>query len=332
PEDVAVVDQEGDLLSSRDADPSLERSERQLAYVDRVESHLQDKVASLLTTVAGPDRFRAEVNATMDFTDSEQTRESYDPERRALRSEQSLEESRQLEKLMEGVPGALSNQPPAPAQAPETAEQEEETAAGAGQPEQTRVRATRNFEVDRTISHTRHQVGRLERLAVSVVLDDARPAEGEDASGWTDEELAEISSLVQTAVGYRADRGDVVTVASSPFLVTEPEPVEPAPFWTETWFLELSKQVLGALIVLLIVVMLLRPLFKSVSKAGENLRTQQHLALASRQGQVSGSRTGDDALPAPADDGQKLEAVRGMVAEKPETVARVVRQWTLANE
>lgn len=345
-EDVAVVDQRGKLLSREDEDPALERTERQLAYIQRLEDQMREKVANILNTVAGPDRFRAEVNADVDFTTVEQTEESYDPEARVLRSEQSLEESRIGAQTAGGVPGALTNQPPGPAMAPETAAAAAGEAAGGegapSRPEQTRVQATRNFEVDRTISHTRHQVGSISRLSVSVVVDEQRPgaavatADGEaedQPAPWTEAELSRIESLVKTAVGFDAARGDIVTVASSPFFVEQVELAEPAPFWMETWFLELSKQVLGAIIVLLIVVVLLRPMFRNLSKAGDTIKTQEALAATRAQAESNAALPGGGGrLPAPAGDDMKLESVRTMVKESPESVARVVKQWTLAHE
>lgn len=327
PERVTLVDQRGELLSRKEHDPALERTERQLAYIQRLESKLQEKVANLLRTVAGPDRFRAEVNADVDFTTMEETEESYDPELRALRSEQSLTESRVGGDSVGGVPGALSNQPPGVASAPEVATDLAVDSAPPPRPEETRVEATRNFEVDRTISHTRHHVGEIARLTVSVVLDDGRPGGSEEAEAtWSEADLARVEALVKTAVGYREDRGDTVTVASSPFVVTEAAAVEPTPFWMETWFLELCKQVLGAIIVLLIVMVLLRPMFRNLSRAGDSIRSHhQHLAMETQAAAAAGvsARLGDD---------RKLETVRTMVQEQPETVARVVKQWTQSHE
>ncbi|MAT83617.1 MAG: flagellar M-ring protein FliF [Gammaproteobacteria bacterium] len=332
PEDVAVVDQRGALLSRKDEDPALERTERQLAYIQRLEAKLQEKVANILTTVAGPDRFRAEVNADVDFTTVEETEESYDPEQSVLRSEQNLEESRTGGNLAAGIPGALANQPPGGGVAPETAEQAVGAPGAAARPEQTRIQSTRNFEVDRTISHTRHQAGQVARLTVSVVLDDVRPggaaadAEG-DQPAWSDAELERVSALVKTAVGFREDRGDTVTVMSSPFVLGEVDPVEASPFWMEPWFLELMKQVLGAIIVLLIVIVLLRPLFRNLSDAGESIRNHKNMAL-----QAQAAAAGGGAVAGQLGSDRKLESVRTLVHEQPETVARVVKQWTLGNE
>ena len=332
PEDVAVVDQRGALLSRKDEDPALERTERQLAYIQRLEAKLQEKVANILTTVAGPDRFRAEVNADVDFTTVEETEESYDPEQSVLRSEQNLEESRTGGNLAAGIPGALANQPPGGGVAPETAEQAVGAPGAAARPEQPRIQSTRNFEVDRTISHTRHQAGQVARLTVSVVLDDVRPggaaadAEG-DQPAWSDAELERVSALVKTAVGFREDRGDTVTVMSSPFVLGEVDPVEASPFWMEPWFLELMKQVLGAIIVLLIVIVLLRPLFRNLSDAGESIRNHKNMAL-----QAQAAAAGGGAVAGQLGSDRKLESVRTLVHEQPETVARVVKQWTLGNE
>lgn len=338
---VAVVDHNGKLLSRQDADPGLEQTERQLEYIARLESQLQDKVARILTSVVGRDRFQVQINAAVDFTVLEQTAESFDPEQRALRSEQSLEESRTGGELAGGVPGALSNQPPPPATVPETAEAAAETQAAASRSESNRVQATRNFEVDRTISHTRHPVGRIERLSVSVVVDqqksgaaaDAEGEEGADAS-WSEAELAELTELVKSAVGFSADRGDQVTVVGSPFYVPETELLEAAPFWTEPWFMEMVRLGLGAVGVLLIMLMLLRPLFKTLSQAGESKREQEYQALQQQLLAAYGPQQGpeQERISWMSDSHPKLGAVRNMAAESPETVARVVRQWTLANE
>jgi flagellar M-ring protein FliF len=328
PESVAVIDQRGGLLSGDDADPALERTERQLAYIQRLERNLQGKVASILQTVAGPDRFRAEVNADVDFTAVEQTAESFDPEPRALRSEQNLQETRIGGDVAMGIPGALTNQPPGAGTAPEQAEAEGVELEAPPRPEQSRIQSTRNFEVDRTISHTRQQVGEISRLTVSVVLDEARGGGVDGAAGepWSEVELERIAALVRSAVGFREERGDLVTVASSRFVVNAVEPVEAAPFWMESWFLDLSKQILGAIIVLLIVIMVLRPMFRNLSKAGDTIKTHTRVT---RESQSAGA--GAHAVPARLED-RRLESVRTMVAEQPETVARVVKQWTLANE
>lgn len=134
-----------------------------------------------------------------------------------------------------------------------------------------------------------------------------------------------MTALVKNAVGFREERGDTVTVASSPFAVTEVETVEAPAFWMEPWFLELCKQVLGAIIVLLIVVMLLRPMFRNLSNAGDTIRTHKQLAMQAQQ-------AGSGGVPGRFDDDRKLESVRSLVAQQPETVARVVKQWTLSNE
>jgi flagellar M-ring protein FliF len=169
-ENVTVVDQQGNLLSNFEESQELAVAHKQLDYTHKIEQRLVTRIQAILSPLLG-EGFHAEVSADIDFTRVEQTDELFSPEVTAVRSEQTLEESR-ANGAVGGIPGALSNQPPADGQAPE------QVGAGAGGGEQAagakgtmRRQATRNYELDRTISHTRHQVGKLERLSVAVVVD-----------------------------------------------------------------------------------------------------------------------------------------------------------------
>jgi flagellar M-ring protein FliF len=197
-DDVAVIDQSGRLLSASAKDEQLEQSERQLAYIARIESQLQDKIGNILSPTVGANRFSAEVSAEVDFTRTEETEELYNPDLLALRSEQRLDEENVGELPVAGVPGTLTNQPP---------ETQPSQAGIAVAPEpvnrRSRSQSTRNYEVDRTISHTRHAVGALSRLTVSVVVDDTIVADvntGETISQpWTAEELQRLNAEAAAA-------------------------------------------------------------------------------------------------------------------------------------
>lgn len=198
-EDVAVVDQSGKLLSVQDEDAALEQSERQLAYIAKIESQLQDKINNILLPTLGPDRYSAEVSAEVDFTRTEEAEELYNPDLVALRSEQRMDEESVGEPQVGGVPGTLTNQPP------ETAPDAPDAAEGEVVNRRSRSETTRNFEVDRTVSYTQHTVGSLTRLTVSVVVDDigvADPDSGEiTQQPWPEEELERLATLVRNAVG-----------------------------------------------------------------------------------------------------------------------------------
>src|ERR1700674_5067415 len=184
--DVTLVDQTGALLNSPDENAEQAASTRQFAYTRKLEQSYQQRIIDLLEPIVGPGRVRATVTADMDFTVTEETRENYDPQKTAVRSEQTSNEQRKAGDGAEGIPGALSNQPPGtsvaptipgaatpgtPAAAPGTPGAAQSAAAGSG-PSSSAQRSTRNFEVDRTLSYVKQPVGVLKRLNVGVVLDD----------------------------------------------------------------------------------------------------------------------------------------------------------------
>ncbi|MEE4283676.1 MAG: flagellar basal-body MS-ring/collar protein FliF, partial [Pseudomonadales bacterium] len=335
--DVVVVDQSGFLLSEGSEDRSLRRSQQDMALVRAHEQALQSKISNILTPWIGGDRFSAEVNATMDFTRSQESEELYNPDLVALRSEQRSEEQNVgVNQIAAGVPGTLSNQPPEFGAVNEAADTQESVRSSS-------VRSTRNYEVDRTLSYTEHQVGRVTRLSVTVVVDDQvtiDPETGEATSTpWAPEEIEHLTQAVQTAVGFRADRGDSVSVVNRAFYRPPVIAALDTPIWAESWFVELIKQVLGGIAIIIVIFGLLRPLFKNLSQAGEMVREQQSLAIADmtqiREAALSEAVPG---LPSPINLGgdetsaQKMETVRNLIGEDPNRVAQVVKHWVNEDE
>ncbi|MFK7733964.1 MAG: flagellar basal-body MS-ring/collar protein FliF [Pseudomonadales bacterium] len=301
-EDVTIVDQLGNLLSNSENGRDLEMASRQLDYKNRLEQDFNERVNSILGPIVGAGNYRSEVTLDVDFTEMEQTDEIYNPDLQSVRSEETLEEQRSGgdDALAGGVPGALTNQPPAAANV--TADNPGAGAAGAdgaGAGSSSKRQSTRNYELDRTISHTRHQVGKVQRISVAVVVDhkmvpkpveeatvaegeeetadeeegseegDAAPAEPEMiAEPWDEEQLQRLTQLVKDTVGFSAARGDSVNVINAEFVKQKP-PVafEAPPIWEQAWFKTLVKQVLGGLFVLILVFGVLRPTLKNLSKA-----------------------------------------------------------------
>ncbi len=343
---VTVIDQSGRLLSGQDEDEGFADTDRQLRYVKQVETKLNEKIRNILLPTVGANRFMAEVAADVDFTSVEETEELFNPDLPALRSEQTVNEQRVGDGADGGVPGALSNQPPAVATAPEAAGDAVAAAANpASVPRRSRNQATRNFELDRTISHTRHQVGRVTRLTVSVVLDDQAIAgkDGADTTyvAWDEQELERLTALVKNAIGYSAARGDNVSVVNRAFQVERFEAAEPVPFWMEAWFLDIVKQVMGALLILALLFGLLRPLFKSLSTAGAQSANDQTLARIANMNagggpqmynDFNGARGHQGMLPGGAPYQNQLGTVRGLVADNPARVAQVVKHWVAKDE
>lgn len=347
-EDVTVVDQHGSLLSMIDEASDLTVATKQHQYTKTVESNILQRVNSILEPVVGSEKFRAQVSADVDFTAVEQAAETFNPDMPAIRSEQTLNETRAANDLAVGIPGALTNQPPGMAEAPEQIDPNTGLPINTT-PTNKREQATRNYELDRTISYTKHQQGQIKRLTVAVVVDDkiVRNAEGiEQRVAWTETELEQLSLLVRDAVGFSAVRGDSVNVLNSSFMNRDGMLVdgmlveEPLPWW-EVWIVPNIRYIVGLLLFLAIVFGVLRPLFKGLSNSGgskiEEEEERQLAALEAANGiSLDGvsdetvTLTGGTAfmLPSPHMDYEdQINAIKGLIADDPGRVAQVVKRW-----
>ena len=370
---ITVVDQKGNLLSDQAENSEMTMAGKQFDYSRRMESMLTQRVHNILQPVLGNDRYKAEVSADVDFSAVESTAEQFNPDQPALRSEQSVNEQRTASNGPQGVPGALSNQPPAPASAPQTTggaaapagmiqpgqplvdangQQIMDPATGqpmlAPYPADKRLQSTKNFELDRSISHTKQQQGRLNRLSVSVVVDDqvkVNAANGETTRApWSADELARFTRLVQDAVGFDASRGDSVSVINMPFSAERGEVIADIPFYSQPWFWDIVKQVLGVLFILVLVFGVLRPVLNNITGGGKGkelagLGSDVELGgMGGLDGELSNDRVSlggpqSILLPSPSEgyDAQ-LNAIKSLVAEDPGRVAQVVKEWINADE
>ncbi|QHG66277.1 flagellar basal-body MS-ring/collar protein FliF [Pseudomonas putida] len=366
---VTVVDQRGNLLSEQLQDTALTMAGKQFDYSRRMEGMLTQRVHNILQPVLGNDRYKAEVSADLDFSAVESTSEQFNPDQPALRSEQAVNEQRASSQGPQGVPGALSNQPPGPASAPQTTggaaapagaiqpgqplvdangQQIMDPATGqpmlAPYPSDKREQTTKNFELDRSISHTRQQQGRLTRLSVAVVVDDQVKV---DASGettrapWGAEDLARFTRLVQDAVGFDASRGDSVTVINVPFAADRGEEIADIAFYQQPWFWDIVKQVLGVLFILVLVFGVLRPVLNNITGGGKQAAADSDMELGGMIGldgelandRVSLGGPSSILLPSPTEGYEaQLNAIKGLVAEDPGRVAQVVKEWINADE
>lgn len=359
PENITVVDQKGTLLSQLVLDdPQLVAANKQLEYSHRIEQQLRDRVNSILAPLLGQNKFRAEVSADIDFTAVEEAGELYNPDTPAIRSEQRIDEQR-ASGTVSGVPGALSNQPPADGQAPEQVAGAQPGAAAGPQGTgpsaapagaaggtaggRMREQLVRNYELDRTLSYTKHQVGKMRRLTVAVAVDnrlaaDAKP--GDAGAPLAPEELERLAILVRNAVGYDAARGDVVNVVNTPFVpvVEEEVATEGVPFYQQPWVLGIAKQVGALLIVLVLVLAVLRPMIKSLTQSGRETRqvaapAVPEMSATAPMGAMGGETVtlgGAPGMMLPGADNsydQQLTAIKGMIAEDPGRVAQVVKRW-----
>lgn len=342
--DVTLVDQKGNLLTRNDQNSPDALLAKQLAHTSQYEDSMSKRISSILEPIIGAGRFRAEVAADLDFSNVERAEELYNPDQQALRSERVVDEQRSGSELG-GIPGALSNQPPAQATAPEVAGANAENTAATAPAGDMRRQATRNYELDRTVSYVRNEQGKVRRLTVAVALDDIRRVDPQTGAvtqtPWPEQELQRMAMLVRDAVGYSAARGDSVTVVNTAFTPVESIDFVAPSFWEQPWFWDLMKQVLAGLVVLVLVLMLLRPTLRSLASGGRSARDRELLgeegyggALAS-DAAIANALSHDDDLLLPGVSesyDRKLNALKGLIAEDPARVAQVMRQWVNADE
>ncbi|HET6433836.1 flagellar basal-body MS-ring/collar protein FliF [Dyella sp.] len=348
PGQVSVVDQQGQLLTGDAPDSAAAVGDTRLRLATRIENTYAQRIEELLTPLVGAGKVRAQVYADLDFSQTEKATETYDHDHPALRSEQTASEQRSDGSASGAVPGALSNQPPNTVSQPTAANPQggpgkaagatgsNATTAAAVTPTESNSSATRNYELDRTISHVSDPAGRLARLSVAVVVDDKVSGSGKDVKNvpFTAQELEHLTDLAKNAVGFNAARGDTVSVVNQAFhRETASDDALPAmPFWQRPGMLDLIKQGAGILVALLVAFGLLRPLLKGLSRGPARPATAAAAALPSPMPKVS-VRVDDIPEDEPARIGQamayeqKINMARRLVSENPKQVAQVVRSW-----
>jgi flagellar M-ring protein FliF len=279
---------------------------------------------------------RATVTADVDFTVTEETHENYDPQKTAVRSEQTSSDTRKSGEGAEGIPGALSNQPPGTAGAPPNLAGPASVTPGAGEsasntPTSSSQRSTRNFEVDRTLQYVKQPVGSLKRLSVGVVLDDWQKV-GSDGTVTTtpmsDTDIKRFTELVRQSIGLKADRGDQINVLNQTFKTDAPPPApEPTPIWEQPWVKSVGKQVVGAVLVLVLAFLVLKPLMKSLTTAAARIGAGGGVSADQGDDRVTLSGQGGNPIKLSPSFEQQIAAARTLVGQDPRRAAQVVKEW-----
>lgn len=351
PSRVTVTDSNGRLLNSGSQDVVSARARRELELVQQKEAEYRTKIESILVPILGPENFTSQVDVSMDFTAVEQTAKRFNPDLPSLRSEMTVENNT-TGGSSGGIPGALSNQPPMESSIPQDATADagttESVTAGNSHRE-----ATRNFELDTTISHTRQQIGVVRRISVSVAVDFKPGAAGENGQvarvARTEQELTNIRRLLEGAVGFSTQRGDVLEVVTVPFMDQLVEDVPAPELWEQPWFWRAVKLGVGALVILVLILAVVRPMLKRLiypdsvnmpedSRLGNELAEieDQYAAdtlgmLNTKDAEYSYADDGSILIPNLHKDDDMIKAIRALVANEPELSTQVVKNWLQDN-
>ena len=254
---VTILDQNGNMLSSVREGGEQSMDATQLKYVRQIEQDYIKRIEAILIPIAGQQNIRAQVTADIDFSQVEQTAEIYKPNSKpgtaAVRSSQTMDALNGINSTG-GVPGALTNQPPVPATAPITnppgGPNGAGTAAGSSTAN-TRKEATTNFEVDRTIQHTKQPMGNIRRLSVAVVMNNHSVVDKKGiptSEPYTEAQKAQMIALVKDAMGFDEKRGDTLDLLNSAFN-DEHEEIPEVPWWKDKENIALFKTMMIWLVV-----------------------------------------------------------------------------------
>ncbi|MCW9047946.1 MAG: flagellar basal-body MS-ring/collar protein FliF [Gammaproteobacteria bacterium] len=338
-ENVTVVDQNGHLLSSGDMTGSVAMTGREYDYSRQVERDFEQRIEHLLEPIIGAGKVRATVNANIDFTQQESTEELYNNDNQTLRSEQSSSSKRFDNSEGGGVPGALANQPPEGGQLVEGV-------GGVGEGELTKTpsnsnnNVVKNYEVDRTIRHSRQNSGVIKRLTVAVLVDDRIVVEDGETTRTplTEDEIARVTSLVQQTIGFDQQRGDKVNVINASFTPLEAIEALPEPsIMDNKWVQFALKWIWPFILILIVIFTILKPSIKGLTSyvpPTPVLASSQGADGEGGAGSGSGGEGGvaqlehhEDAIPLPSDSDEKVEFAKSMVQQDPKKVANVVKDW-----
>ena len=267
-ENVTVVDQNGNLLSDTSKKIGANNLDpEQLKYVNEIQDSISKRVESIITPIVGAKNVRAEASAEIDFSSLEQAAETYKPNQktddatvRSMQSNESLTPNGSND--ASGVPGALSNQPPANATAPITAPADATAATGTAPaiaPVFTQKNTTTNFEVDKTVKYVQQAMGGIKHLSVAVVVNNMSVTDKAGKVTYrplTAAEKKQINDLAMQAMGFNKERGDSLTVVNSSFAGEPVEVVPEVPMWKSPETIEYAKDALRFIVGIVVLFML----------------------------------------------------------------------------
>jgi flagellar M-ring protein FliF len=359
PSSVTLLDQSGAMLSqlkSKLTEAGLDQT--QLKYIQEIEASVIKRIEDILSPIVGPGNSKVQVAADIDFSQNEQTAETHRPNSTppeiSIRSQQTTETASTTPSA-QGVPGALTNQPPVPATAPLTqpavpgaatpgppvsgqinAAGVQAAISSVGQPISTSKNATTNYEVDKTIRHTRQSVGAIKRLSAAVVVNYRKDAAKGGTKPLPDIELKQINDVVKEAMGYSKERGDTISVANAPFTVVDKTDLE-IPLWKDPEVVSMGKDLFKYLAIAAIIAYLLlgvvRPLLKIIYPPKEEEMATQGGSVDSVAGEAGKERTAEEI--AEAEKHSKVTSLEKMIEEArniaqrdPKIIANIIKEWT----
>ncbi|MDQ6620905.1 MAG: flagellar M-ring protein FliF [Pseudomonadota bacterium] len=329
---VSIIDQNGGLLSRRrDAsDTGLDPS--QLSYVKQLEQQTIQRIQDILEPILGRNNARVQVTADVDFSRTEAVAETFrpnvDPKVAALRTQQTSQSTTQAGGGAQGIPGALSNQPPAGGTLNLDGKSGAPAASAGAAPVNARKDETTAYEVDKKIEHTKAPVGGVRRMTAAVVVNYRKQEQAGKVTqaALSKEEMEQINSLVREAMGFSEKRGDSLNVVNAPFNEPAKEVIPETPLWKQPDNVQMGKDGLRYLVFAGVIGFLffgvVRPMWRQAS-------IPQRVEVMASSAPAPTSSPSSSSAPAPND---ALERARKLARDDPKIVATVVKTWVSKDE
>ena len=335
---VDIVDQNGNLLSDASKGGSKTLDANQLKYVENLQKNIVSRVQAIISPILGEKNVRAEANVEIDFSNTEEANEIYKPNQKpevaVIRSLQTNESIVPSGSSNGGVPGALTNQPPANATAPLNTTNNATpggAAAGAGagannaaaqNPMSTQRNSITNYEIDKTILFTQKSMGGVKRLSVAVVVNNKTDVDAEGKPSTrplNDAEKQQIIDLAKQAMGFNEARGDSISVVNTPFTPIKEADISELPVWKDPVYIEMAKNIgqiiLGLAVLFVMYRKAIKPMLANLLAPDEAPEIDHNLDENGRP------------IPKLTPYQKDLKAVQALAKENPRAVADVVAGW-----
>ena len=323
-DNVTVVDNVGKLLTESASELKLGLTAAQTQHKQQLEEVYRNRIIQILAPMVGEANVRSQVNLTLDFTQIESTTEDYDTRDKGPKTRSEvLAEDRGVQLNAEGVPGALSNRPPA--QATMNTDTRVDTNKGQTESSQTlSSRQTRNYEIDRTIRRISNATGGVQRVSVAVVINErtAPAKDGDKKDGqapatvtYTPQELERMQELVRSVVGFQSGRGDVVSVVPAKF---EPaDNLDTIPWYTDQSVQDQMKMGLIGLIFIVFLLIVVRPLMLAITGQSK----QKEAEAAAKKALADGELSEEDMRMIQIGEGESLEDIKAKLKPKKSSIS-----------
>jgi len=293
PNHISIIDQNGNLLARGTDDPnealggSSTAEEQRVAY----ENRLSRSVEEMLDRSIGYGHVRVDVNADMDFDRVTTNQESFDPDGQVVRSTQTSNEASQDTDAGDQAVSVQTNLPDG---------QQTQGGAGSGtKSKKTHSEETTNYEISKKTTSMVREAGVVRRLSVAVMVDGNYKLNDKgthDYAARDPEELAQLTKLVQSAIGYDQKRGDRVEVVNLRFAAPADEVPEAPPIvlgLNKADLFRAAETLVLAIVAVLVILLVIRPL---VTRA---LETARETALAQQRALAEQAMGGTAALAGP---------------------------------